>query len=382
MSSAKPSLGLLRSLTEEHVLRVVMDRGRLTRSEIATLTGLSKPTISESVRRLSDAGVLVDTGQRTTGRGRAGSYYSLAEDCGSALVAGISPSGVSAEAVDAFGDVVARSHADLDRSAGPDVAAVALEKVAGELAAEAPGGLRCAVVSAADPVDRETGRLVRLPDEPFLVGELDPGSVLAPFVDEAVLVDNDVNWAAHAERSDGVASGVDDFVYVHLGEGLGCAVVNDGEVRRGHGGLSGEIAHVCTAGPDGAAVPFTEVFGALGLRREGSTAIDVETLRDSIETDDESGTRVREALARAVSGVLSAAVALADPRLVVLGGAWGSDPSMLRAIADRFGRAPRHVPIAVAQVSDPELSGARARAVEKLRELVISAPRNDHGSSG
>ncbi|QGK70152.1 ROK family protein [Allosaccharopolyspora coralli] len=377
MSSTKPSLGLLRSLTEEHVLRVIMHRGRLTRSEIATLTGLSKPTISESVRRLSDAGVLVDTGERTTGRGRAGSYYSLAEDCGAALVAGIAPNGVAAEAVDAFGRVLARTHADLDRSAGPDVAAVALEKVAGELAAAAPGGLRCAVVSAADPVDRETGRLVRVPDEPFLVGELDPVAVLAPYVGETVLVDNDVNWSARAERDEGGASGVDDFVYLHLGEGLGCAVVTDGEVRRGSGGLAGEIAHVCTAGPDGTASPFTEVFELLGLRRARSTAIDVEALRSSIRTDDASGTWVREVLARAVGGVLSAAVAMADPRLVVLGGSWGSDPSMVRAIADRFSRAPRHVPIAVAQVAEPELSGARTRAVEQLRELIVTESRSE-----
>ena len=60
-----------------------------------------------------------------------------------------------------------------------------------------------------------------------------------------------------------------DFVYLFLGEGLGCAVVSDGEVRRGHAGLAGEIAHVVTAGPDGVAMPLTEVFAALGLRRPG-----------------------------------------------------------------------------------------------------------------
>ncbi len=32
-----------------------------------------------------------------------------------------------------------------------------------------------------------------------------------------------------------------------LGEGLGCAVVADGEVRRGHGGIPREIAHRVTA---------------------------------------------------------------------------------------------------------------------------------------
>ena len=72
---------------------------------------------------------------------------------------------------------------------------------------------------------------------------------------------------------------LDDFAYIHLGEGLGCALVNDGVVRRGHTGLVGEIAHVLTTGPQGRAVPLTDVFAALGLRRQGSTAIDTGALR-------------------------------------------------------------------------------------------------------
>jgi predicted NBD/HSP70 family sugar kinase len=95
------------------------------------------------------------------------------------------------------------------------------------------------VVSEADPVDRRTGRLVQLPDAPFLVGELDPVEILAPLVAGPVSVDNDVNWAARAERAAVDAGELDDFAYLYLGEGLGCAVVADGEVRRGHGGLAG-----------------------------------------------------------------------------------------------------------------------------------------------
>lgn len=375
MSSAKPSLELLRSLTDEHALRAIMARGRLTRAEIATFTGISKPTISDSVRRLTEAGLLVDTGERTTGRGRAGSYYSLTESCGAALVAGITPRGVIGEAVDVFGHVVARSRAGLGRSPGPDLAAAALSKVADELRAEVPGGFRCAVVSAADPVDRGNGRLVQLPDVPFLVGELDSAAVLAPLVEGQVFVDNDVNWAARAERNGGRAAGIDDFVYVYLDEGIGCAVVTDGEVRRGHRGLAGEIAHIRTEGPYGTALPLTEVFAALGLRREGSTAIDVETLREAIGTGTAVGDRTRKALARAVCGVLSAAVALVDPRLIVLGGAWGNEPAMVEAIGEQFAEAPRNVPLAPAQVRAPEIAGARAQAVAELRELIIASSR-------
>ena len=56
------------------------------------------------------------------------------------------------------------------------------------------------MVSAANPVDRATGRIVHLPDSPFLLGDLDPVAVLAPLVAGPVIVDNDVNWAARAER--------------------------------------------------------------------------------------------------------------------------------------------------------------------------------------
>ena len=298
MATTKPTLELLRSLSDEHVLRALMAQRRATRAEIAAATGLSKPTVSESVRRLAEAGAVVDTGERTTGRGRIGTYYALAPTTGRALVASLAPEGIVAETIDVYGDVVSRAEAPAHRS----TVAQTLRELAGE------GPYRLAVVSAADPVDRETGRLVELPDAPFLVGALDPPAVLDGVVDGPITVDNDVNWAARAEAR------AHDFVYLHLGEGLGCAVVSDGEVRRGHAGVAGEIAHLVTVGPGGVAMPLTEVFAALGLRRPGSTAIDVEALLASPHDD----------IARAVSGVLSALVALADPAVVLLGGTMGT----------------------------------------------------------
>src|SRR3712207_1252320 len=100
MTPAKPSLELLRSLTDEHVLRALLTERRLTRAEIAGRTGISKPTVGESVRRLTEAGLLRDTGERTTGRGRVGTYFALAENLGVALVIGLASEGVIAEAVD------------------------------------------------------------------------------------------------------------------------------------------------------------------------------------------------------------------------------------------------------------------------------------------
>jgi predicted NBD/HSP70 family sugar kinase len=361
-----PSLQLLRSLTDEHVLRAVMEAGRLTRAEIAVHTGLSKPTVSESVRRLAEADLLVDTGQRTSGRGRAGSYYTLSSSAGTALVVSIRPDSVSAETIDPFGTTLGESVVDLERGAGQDEAAVAMSRAAQD-AVPASGSVRLATVSAADPVDRASGRLVQLPDAPLLVGDLDPVAVLAPMVTGPVLVDNDVNWAARSELGP-EAPPRGDFVYLYLGEGLGCAVVTDGNVTRGHAGLAGEVAHLLTVGPRGRAMPLTEVFAELGLRRPGSTAIDVARLTKSLEKPN----TVR-ALAHALSGVVAAAIALTDPATVVLGGPWGHDPRVMAALNRCVEASPRSVPLRPAIHADhADHLGARMRGLADLRTLIAT----------
>src|SRR4051794_27604304 len=200
MPPAKPSMDLVRSATDEHVLRAFLAESRLTRAELAVRTGLSKPTASESVRRLSEAGLLRDTGERTTGRGRVGSYYALSDTLGGALVASIAAEGIAVEVLNVRGTIVARVEQELQRPAGAVEVNSRLRGAVERAQAGTALPLRLAVVSAADPVDRATGRLLHLPDAPFLVGELCPPQTLAGIVDGPVLVDNDVNWAARAER--------------------------------------------------------------------------------------------------------------------------------------------------------------------------------------
>ncbi|MGC9669546.1 ROK family transcriptional regulator [Planosporangium sp. 12N6] len=377
MDPAKPSLELLRSLTDEHVLRALMTHRRLTRAELAAETGISKPTAGESVRRLTEAGLLVDTGERTPGgrgRGRVGSYYALADDIGAALAVSIAPEGIVAECVDAYGDTVARAARQISRPARPEQVADALRAAAREARDSAELTPRLAVVSAADPVDRATGRVVQLPDAPFLLGELDPVEVLAPYADGPVTVDNDVNWAAQAER-DHARAALDDFAYVFLGEGLGCALVSDGEVRRGRTGLAGELAHLVTVGPHGQAMRLIEVFDELDLRQPGSTAIDVDRLLTTATGPEPRAAATREALGRAVSGVLAAVVALADPERVIVGGSWGNHPVILDAIAAATARLPRPVPVRAAELTvEPSLTGARIAAINHLRSTIVALP--------
>jgi predicted NBD/HSP70 family sugar kinase len=373
-----PSPDLLRSLTDEHVLHALMRQRRMTRAELATATGISKPAVGESVRRLAGAGLVADTGERTAGgrgRGRVGTYYALARGAGEALAVSIAPEGVVAEAIDAYGDTAARAVADISRPARPEQVVRALRSAAGRVTGDDRPGARAAAVSVAGPVDRATGRLVRLPDEPFLLGDLDPATVLEPYASGPVLVDNDVNWAARAER-DSAGGTADDFAYLFLGEGLGAATVSNGEVVRGHAGLAGEVAHIVTAGPGGRAMPFIEVFGALGLRQPGSTAIDTARLLAAAGGREPRAAAVRHVLGQAMSGVLAALVALIDPQLVIIGGPWGSQPAVLEAITAAAGGLPRPVPVQAARVtSEPSLAGARAQAHGALRSAILATAR-------
>jgi predicted NBD/HSP70 family sugar kinase len=375
MTPAKPSLDLLTSLTDEHVVRALMEEERLTRAELAARTGISKPTISESVRRLVDAELVRDTGERTTGRGRVGTYYAISSTVGCALVASVAPEGIVAETVDVHGTVLSRSELGTPRPARPGHVARRLREAARSALSAHNRPARLAVISAADPVDRTSGRLVHLPDAPFLVGELSPADVLRPLVDGPVLVDNDVNWAARAERQARSAEPMDDFAYLYLGEGLGAAVVSDGQVRRGSHGLAGEIAHLLVTGPAGRAVRFTDVFAELGLRHSGSTAIDVPALLTATSEGPNAELR-RNALAAAICDVLAALVALCDPALVVIGGPWGSDGGILSAIDAKSRALPRSTPVQTATVRhEPSLAGARNEALDQLRSTITSSAR-------
>lgn len=359
-----------------------MDNGRMTRAELAVLTGLSKPTTGEAVRRLEAAGIVQDTGERTSNRGGIGTYYALAADVGSALAVSIGPMGVVVEVLDVAGKILQRVSESVERPARPKAVTAALRR--GVI--RALGGSRAlvATVSAANPVDRTTGELVHLPYAPFLLGPMSPARILAPLIDGPVVVDNDVNWAARAERAvraTGADNQAEDFVYLYLGEGVGCAVVADGEVRRGHRGLAGEIAYLLVRGPGGRAAPLMDVLGHLGLCHARSSAIDVERLLEALETARVNG--LAHQLAVAISGVVDAAIAFSDPALVIVGGPWGGTSPFMRHLGTAVSQVSKSTRLEAPKAGDDAaLAGARAAAAQALRNEIITARYPDHKVGG
>lgn len=367
----RPTAEMLRRLTDRRVFEQLLSAESLTRAEIAARTGISKPTISESVRRLTDAGLVVQSGRQVGSRGRAGTYYRLGTDHAAALTVSIGPDGVVADTFDLKDRPLAHAERPVLAPVGWADLQPILRAAVAAVREQTAAAVRSCVVSMAGPVDRRTGQLAASAYSPFLVGGFAPREVLRD-VAPVVEVDNDVNWAALAERECGNATDLDDFTLCYLGEGIGGAVVIDGHVVRGSRGLAGELAHVRTTGPGGRSSTLFECFAAWDLLVPGSEAIDVGRVRTVLEGRSAADRRRAGEIARAVAGAISSVVALLDPRGVLVGGPWGSASGFLDLIAERLTvSADARLALRPTALSEaPYRTGIRIRAVAAARQAV------------
>ncbi len=98
-------------------------------------------------------------------------------------------------------------------------------------------GIAIGVPSAVDPA---TGKVIDANNVPGW-REVDLGQELEEAFRVPVYVDNDANMAAIGERGRGVAQGVDNFVFIALGTGIGMGIFANGKICRGRSGCAGEI---------------------------------------------------------------------------------------------------------------------------------------------
>lgn len=376
---------LVRESTDQAVLAEVLAREVVTRAEVAAATSLSKPTVSASFVRLEDAGLVAAVGARTGLRGRVATDYALAPQAGWVLALDVDQEGVRAWSADLRGNVVA-TFEEPPVPQGDTSAMVKLLRAVVRRAVRSGtathGPVRTLALSVANAVSPVTGEVLALPETPFAEGIVSPTRVFSRVVDAPVLVDNHVNLAVLAERAEGAAVGLDDVAYVFVGAGIGAGLVVGGRIVRGARGLAGEVAYLAAGSARGGTL--VSALGAHGLLRPGTTALDVERLREllaEVRGSRGAGRSGREAeravrmLGTAVGQVVADITAVVDPALVLLGGPLGVEPALMPVVREvALSLAPAAVAIDVGRLGETApVRGALRRALDHARAHLLDA---------
>ncbi|MFE3859488.1 ROK family protein [Streptomyces goshikiensis] len=409
MPAATPGTpSLLRAMNDRAALELLLAHGPLSRTRIGHLTGLSKPTASQLLARLEDAGLVVATGTDGGRPGPSAQLYALNPRAAHVGGLDVTPERVLAAVADLTGAVVGSFELPYKEGAG---AVDQVTEALGE-AVKAAGlqrsDLHRLVIATPGAFDPQTGRLryaSHLPGwhSPTLLDEL------AAALPMPVEYENDVNLAAIAEQRLGAARGHEDFVLLWNEEGLGAALVLGGRLHRGWTGGAGEVGflpvpghplvrQVTRANTGG----YQELAGVQVLPRlaaelgieatPGVTPPDaphgphgplvaeaVALLRRAAAEPEGPYLRFLQSYATVLATGLASLVAVLDPEVVVLSGAVitaGGDPLRALLEAELGELAPARPRLVAGQVRErPVLRGALESALAATREEVFDTSR-------
>jgi predicted NBD/HSP70 family sugar kinase len=263
----------MREVNRSIVLDMIRRDGRVSRTDLARRSALTKPTVSAIVEDLIAAGIVheVGFGQRVRNGGRRARLLEFNESSAAYLGVRFGVHTTTVAISDARG--VIRATRDVATVAGDAVASVesAAALVDDALAAaDIPRKrLQAVGVAVGGLVDFRTGVCVLSPNlgwKDFALRD-----ALESRLELPVVVNNVTDAAALAEGRLGAAMGVRSYVWVYVGTGIGAGIVIDGQVFYGHRGFSGEIGH-CRMGKGGPILEDVASLRALVERAHGALA--------------------------------------------------------------------------------------------------------------
>ena len=214
-----------------------------------------------------------------------------------------------------------------------------------------------------------------------------------------VVIENDANMAALGEHWRGVARGVNSFVFIALGTGIGSGVFVDGRLVRGRTGSAGELFRLNVEWPRwdedfGDTGYFESYVSGMGIAREARNALgpsvtgmagNLAAERDAyfvFESFRQGNPGARAALTRVFTmlGVgIADLVAILDPDLIALGGGVvkGAPEFLLETVRRVAVRIQKEIapPVEISSLDDKAqtygaifsaLTGAQKAALQRL----------------
>lgn len=361
-------------------------RGPVSRAQIARESGLSKPTVSQALIALEHSRLVKEAGRSSGGKGPTAVLYELNPKAGWVVGLDVGRDRVRAAIADLSGRIVAhRDEPARIRSADTLIAQVG--ETARQLASDAGirwGQVTFAAVGSPGVFEPDTDQVAMAHNLPGW-GRHGILEKLREQLGTGLAFENDVNLATLGEAWRGLGRGVEDFVYLHVGTGVGMGLFLGGELYRGARGAAGEIGYLplATADPHD---PANRKRGALEnglgaaaiLRSARSAGLSSRTPKgvfDAARKGDRNALKVVAVIAERIALAIAAVAPVLDPELVILGGSVGLNADLLlepvrREVAELSPFRPR---IEVSRLGDEaELHGAVALALESARERLFA----------
>lgn len=327
--------------TAVEALQLIWNEERISRAEIARRLDLSRSTVSAIVSDLLSTGLVAEVGAGPSRGGRRPIELQFQYDAYGLLGVDLGATHVAVALTNLRGEVRSFVERSCPVRTDPE-AALALMTELCELGVSSwPGGRSRMVgigVGVPSPVDpRQPDRLSELVVPAWRGRSVTEG--LRRRFRLPILLDNDANLGALAERWWGSGRGAEDSVFIKVATGVGAGHIIGGRIYRGASGTAGEIGHVaidprgprCVCGLSGCLVTYVGTEALLRrageLVREGRLrsrlprrGLTITAVEDAALAGDEAALQVvREAadyLGIAVAGMLN----LLNPAVVTIGG--------------------------------------------------------------
>ncbi len=330
----------MKAINERTVLEFVRQMGPVSRAQIARDSDLSKPTVSQALAALLAGGLVREAGRSSGSRGPAAVLYELNPRAGWVVGLDVGRDFVRAAIANLSGDIVARRD-ERARVRSQATLISQIGEIAHGVASEAGvkwGQVTFATVGSPGVFDPATGHVALAHALPGW-GRSGLVQAVQQELGTKVGFENDVNLAALGELWRGLGKGVANFVYLHVGTGVGAGLVLGGELYRGQTGSAGEVGYLPIGGDprdpalrkrgaldtDAGATGVVAVARRLGMK----PPLSARNVFAAARRGDRVARRVVALEADRIALAIAAIVPVVDPELVILGGGIGRNGDLL-----------------------------------------------------
>lgn len=228
------------------ILKLIATDMANTRADIAKVTGLSKMAVGNLVTELIGQNFLEEDSanpENTTASGRPPVILKLAAHspkiCGILIKRGLCQLVIS----DLSGKPLAleTKHYESGKMSAAYLTGL-LRSMYESIAAEYPDELFAIGIASIGPVNSITGEILNPPDF-YGLSNLNITQAVQDFSGLPVVLINDANAGALAEKLYGRCRQTSNFIYLHIMNGIGAGLVLEDKLYNGNCGQSGEIGH-------------------------------------------------------------------------------------------------------------------------------------------